>query len=335
MLRKLFVMTFLTVCVAAIADTSADTLLNASSAKNISIFSSTGYTSITATKLNNSMENFFYETGNKSYGGTSRYRIEYSDVRDVMVCETDTAVNVSFAPASGAQQSYTFSFPDLENRSSKSYLGTKSKDFGFELSRSGGVSWDLISSGLSLGWVGTLNANPDFNASMWKSNELAWRMVIGIKMCYRRTSLALGLGVNWQNFVTKGSLFFNKDESGRIVLQPYADYSTHHRSRIKIFSLTMPLIYSVDFGHSDWGVNFGLILNFNTGGNIKTQYHLGDGKFTHKTSDIGQRPVTLDIYASLQFKSVSVYVKYSPMHKLRTSAQLDFNSVSTGLSIGF
>ncbi len=332
----LFITLILSLPVFASEHLPVDTLLNTQTAGNISIESTTGFTSIVVSKLSGGSENFYYQTGSRrSEWMKAKSRIECPDVRNVTVCEGDSAVSVSFATPGSEMKSYTFPFADPANRTTKSYIGSKGSEFGFNISRKGAVSWDCISSGLSLGWINTLNAVPDFDASMWKSNELSWLVVLGVSMNYRSTSVTSGLGIRWQNFVTKGDHYFKKNEDGRISLAAYGEGTTHHRSRIKVFSLQIPLLYGVSFGrHRNLLMNFGPILNFNTGGSIKTQYHDGNEEYSIKTRKIGQRPVTVDLYGVVRFKSVGWYVRYSPMNVLSDKTGLEFNSVSTGLAIG-
>lgn len=320
----------------ASASLAADTLLNSRNAGSISIESTTGFTSIVVNNLDGGAENFYYQSGNRrSDFMKAKSRVECPDIRSVTVCEGDSAVSVSFATAGNETRSYTFPFADPANRSTKSYVGPRGSEFGFNISRKGAVSWDCISSGLSLGWINTMNDVPELDASMWKSNELSWLVVLGVSMKYRSTSVTCGLGIRWENFVTKGDHYFKKHDDGRVVLTPYNDGTTHHRSRIKIFSLQVPLLYGVEFGRRHYvGVNFGPIVNFNTGGSIKTQYHEGGEEYSIKTGKIGQRPVTVDLYGVVRYKSVGWYVRYSPMKKLKASTGLDFNLLSTGITIG-
>lgn len=188
---------------------------------------------------------------------------------------------------------------------------------------------------LGIGWVAPINDSPAMNANMWKSNELTWAIILGVKMTHGRHSLASGLGVDWRNYVTKGDMYFHKADDGKITLMPYEADSRKHRSRIKTFSLQVPLLYGISFGRGgNCQFNLGPILNFNTGGSIKTQYKLDGRDYSVKTGHIGQRPVTVDIFGEIKYKAFGIYVRYSPMSVLKTSAGLDFRSISTGIMLG-
>lgn len=320
------------------ADTAApaDTLLSVGKAGNVAIVSSPSCTVITISNLDGGADNFYYQSGKpKNWGSITETRINCPNITDVTVCETPDNITVSYTSPEGGAQSYTFSFDDPDNRSFKSYIGRKGSDFGFTISRSHKTEWSVITDGLGFGWVTPIKENPEMNTSMWKSNELTWTMVLGVRMSHRAHSLSFGLGLNWQNFVTKGNRYFHKNDDGRISLEAYEEGVTDTRSRIKLFSLQVPVLYGLKFGHKRYmGLQVGPVVNFNTSSSIKTQYKLDGREYSIKTSKIGQRPVTVDALATITYRSFGVYCRYSPMKKLRTRAELDFGSLSTGLWIG-
>lgn len=315
----------------------ADTLLKAANAGYISIISTEKSTAITVNNIDGSADNFYYQSGKQSQGlVVKETRIQCPDITNITVCSTYDDISVSFTNPEGEPQAYTFSFEDPDNRSFKSYIGRKGSDFGFTISRTGKVRWEVISDGLGFGWVTPLKECPEMNTSMWKSNELTWNMVVGMRMSYLSSSLSFGLGLNWQNFVTKGDRYFHKNNDGRISLEPYEEGAEDTRSRIKIFSLQVPVLYGLKFGHKHyWDLKIGPVINFSTSNSIKTQYKLDGREYSVKTSKIGQRPVTVDAMTCISFRSFGIYCRYAPMKKLRTKTDLDFSSLSTGIMIGF
>ncbi|MCM1355147.1 MAG: hypothetical protein NC212_01920 [Staphylococcus sp.] len=319
---------------------SAETLLQTSEASSIAIVSNKYRTTITVRHIDGGPDNFYYQSDKqnrqKKSGSTTETHINFSDITDISVNESETEVTVSFTSPEGEPLSYTFKFSDPDNRSVKSYIGRKGSDFGFTIARNSYLEWSAISKGLGFGWVSPLNATPDMNTSMWKSNELTWMMIAGVSMTHGRHSLSFGLGIDWQNFVTKGDLYFDKNTDGLISLRPYEEGATEKRSRIKIFSLQLPILYELRFGHNrNLGLNIGPVINFNTSASIKTQYHLNGHEYSVKTNHIGQRPVTVDAIAVVNYKAIGVYFRYSPMKKLRAKTDLDFNSLSTGVMLMF
>lgn len=324
---------------AAHAQTEApcDTLLNVATAGSISIVSSERSASITVNKIDGGTDNFYYQSGNLDKNNRFyRTNISCQGITSVLVCERPTDVKVDFVNESGYPQSYTFTFSDPDNRNVKSYIGPRGTDFGFTISRSKTTEWEVISQGLALGWVSPLNEATSLNSSMWRSTELSWLMIVGVRMRHRAQSLSMGLGINWQNIVLKGDRYFHKNADCTITLDPYDPGMTDRRSRLKIFSLQVPVLYGLNFGHKRYlGVQFGPIVNFNTGGSIKTQYKYDGSKYSVKTTGIGQRPVTVDLLASFNYRAIGWYVRYSPMKKLRDMADLGFSTISTGIMLGF
>lgn len=156
-------------------------------------------------------------------------------------------------------------------------------------------------------------------------------------MCYGRHELSLGVGYGEQNIVTKGRQYYDMNmEDGRIGFTPYPEGATNVRSRIKLKYWQIPLLYGISFGHENYcNFQLGPVLCFNNSGSIKTQYKLDGREYTVTTRKIGQRPVTVDLVANFRYRLIGVYVRYSPMKKLRDRTGMDFNTISTGLSLAF
>lgn len=326
---------------ASAADTltqKMDTLLYTPNASAININANRSNTSITVTNIGGSGDNFFYETGT-----STRIRIDeqsrahYSDITNLLIAESDTKkLIVKFTSDRNDDIAYTYNIPDPDNRYVKTFLGAKSSDFGITIKHTGKTKWELVSGGLGFGWVSPLDSKPSMDVSMWKSNELTWAIILGVKMSHGPHALTTGLGIDWRNYVTKGDRYFHKDDDGKISLMPYEENMTKHRSRIKTFSLQIPVLYGFSFGHRrNFGLEVGPVLNFNTGGSIKTQYTIGSHDYSIKTHKIHQKPVTVDVLGMVRYQSLGLYVRYAPMEVLRTSTGLDFKSISTGIMLMF
>lgn len=341
MLRKVFLGITLVSTLAATANEplsqKVDTLLSTPSAASISISADRANTSVTVNNIENSGDNFYYETGtNKRIRIDEQNRSQYINVSDILIAESDVqTLLVKFVTNGGDSISYTYNIPDPENRYIRTYLGAKGSDFGITIKHTGKTKWELVSGGIGFGWVSPLSDEPSMDASMWKSNELTWAIVLGVRMSHGPHSLTAGLGLDWRNYVTKGDFYFHKDEQEHITLMPYDENTTKHRSRIKVFSLQIPVLYGISFGHHrNCQFLLGPVVNFNTGGNIKTQYTTGSHDYSIKTHKIHQRPVTVDVMGEFKYKSAGLYVRYSPMNVLKTSTGLEFKSISTGIMIG-
>lgn len=321
----------------AAENTTACVLLSAATATDISISSSGNNTSIIIKNVDNTGNNFYYQAGT-CVGNTTKAstQIMFSSITDVTVEETSENVIISFTDSRGNNQTFSFVFADPDNRSVKSYIGKRSSDFGFTIARSGRTEWSVISRGLGLGWNAPLNASPDLNTTFTHSFDITWHMVLGVKMQRRNNSLTFGLGIDWQNYVTHSAHYFHKNADGRISLESYEPGVRDKSSRLKLFALQIPVMYGLRFGHKKHlGFTLGPVINFNTGSSIKTQYKLDGREYSIKTNNIGQRPVTVDAMATFNYRAIGIYVRYSPMKKLRTSADLEFNALSSGLMLCF
>ena len=76
---------------------------------------------------------------------------------------------------------------------------------------------------------------------------------------------------------------------------------------------------------------WGAIVNFNTHASLKTRYKLDGQEFKLTDSNIHQTPVTIDIQASIGYKTIGFYVKYSPCKILDTAYGPEFSALSVGL----
>ncbi|MCM1077829.1 MAG: hypothetical protein NC411_10785 [Bacteroides sp.] len=315
-----------------------DTLLNAATAENLSILSTPTSTSITVRNLNNGNETFFYRSGSskKHRATNTETQINCPDITSVRVTETPEKVVVSFNNSEGSPLSYSFTFDDPDNRTIRTYTGTKGSDFGFTISRRKTTRWDLISDGIGFGWVNPIKTGTDMDVAMGASHEFMWSTIIGLRMTHRAQSLSLGFGIHSQTLTTHGANYFNKEADGRITLRPYEEGQGNHKSQISLFSLQLPLLYGLSFGHKGFCTfKIGPILNFNTGGHLTTKYTYKDSEYKIKTSDIGQRAVTVDVMASFNYRLIGVYARYSPMKRFNSRVDFDFGTFSTGLAIGF
>jgi len=299
--------------------------------------STPGVTSVTVHNVNGTSDNFFYQTGISSRTKVSEQsKMIYFDISDVSIIESDNKLNIKFKSDDNQSQILSFDLPDPDNRYVKTYIGARGSDFGITISRSGLTKWEIISGGLGFGWVTPVGSEHSLDASMWKSNEITWAMILGVKMSNGPHSLSAGLGLDWRNYVITGDHFFNKDNDGKISLIPYDDNMGKRRSRIKVFSLQIPLLYEFSFGHHrNFDFKVGPTLNFNTGGSIETQYTIGSHDYTIKTRHISQRPVTVDVMGAINYKSIGIYARYAPMNVLKKSTGLEFRSFSTGIMFFF
>ena len=143
--------------------------------------------------------------------------------------------------------------------------------------------------------------------------------------------LSMGFGLNWKNWRMTSRNRFIKD-NGNIVIGDYPENADIQFSRIKVFSLTVPLTYTQHIYDKIY-LSVGPIININTHASIKTRYKEDGVKVKETDSNIHQSPITVDLMANLRFKSIGLYFKYSPNNVLDTDYAPKFKSISTGLTL--
>ncbi len=186
--------------------------------------------------------------------------------------------------------------------------------------------------GFGFGMVNAMNAPDGMNVNMGASYELVIDHLIGMKFYPWQTGTAfsIGFGMTWRNYRMKGKTRFLK-EDGNLILSEYPEGADIKFSRIKVFSLTVPLMVNQNLSRNI-ELSVGPVVNFNTHASLKTVYKM-DGK-TEKATDnnIHQNPVTIDLMANIQFKEIGLYFKYSPTNVLNTEFGPKFTSMSAGLT---
>lgn len=153
---------------------------------------------------------------------------------------------------------------------------------------------------------------------------------------FNRTFVSLGFGVDWRNYRMKGDRRFLKEDN-KLTVSPYPDGADINFSRVKVFSMTLELMLRQGLSRHV-AIEAGPIVNFNTHASIKTRYTIGSGKekegFKETSSNIHQKPVTVDFKAGLIINPIEFYFKYSPTNTLDTDYGPEFRSMSAGIIIG-
>ncbi|MBP5388552.1 MAG: hypothetical protein J6Y97_14390 [Prevotella sp.] len=144
----------------------------------------------------------------------------------------------------------------------------------------------------------------------------------------KRDYISFGIGFDWRNYRMTDKTRFVKIGDDQVGLGTYPEGADPKFSRVKVFSLSFPLLFQHEFG-KDWGFGLGPVLNWNTYGSLKTKYKMdgGEHKFTDK--HIGQRKITVDFMALFKNPLFDIYLKYCPTDVLKDS-DLKFRSLSFG-----
>ena len=212
--------------------------------------------------------------------------------------------------------------------------------FDFIKSKSHGTGYPMKQRNLSsrLGFGLCYGANADYKGpqSVGSSWEIMWTIAEIEKYGYgKHNGFSIGFGVNWRNFRIDGRSKFVKLDDGTITEEALPAGYDNDFSRIKVFSLTIPVMWK----YRTKSVTFGLgpVFNINTYASIKNRYWDADGE-KHKQifKKIHQRPITVDIMAEVSFHNwFSIYGKFSPMTILNSTYANDVNFQPVSFGIYF
>jgi len=226
------------------------------------------------------------------------------------------------------------------NYVSEQSINKETWSFDFVKSKSHGTGYPLKQKNLSsrLGFGLCYGANADYKGpqSVGSSWEIMWTIAEIEKYGYgKHNGFSIGFGINWRNFRMDGRSKFVKLDDGTITEEGLPAGYDNDFSRIKVFSLTIPVMWK----YRTKSVTFGLgpVLNINTYASIKNRYWDADGE-KHKQifKKIHQRPITVDIMAEVSFHNwFSIYGKFSPMTILNSTYANDVNFQPVSFGIYF
>lgn len=190
------------------------------------------------------------------------------------------------------------------------------------------VGWNFYTGGLVLGW----NNACGIDGAMGRSIDIGWLSVIGTKYnTGHGQRITLGLGVDWRNYRLDGDHRI-VDDGERLTIAAYPDGASSRLSRVKVFSLTVPLLVRQRIV-KDIDILAGPVVNFNLHASALTQYKLGDEKVKASRSGIHQVPVTVDIMGGIKWKALGCYVRYSPCRVLKQDYAPSFTPLTVGIGL--
>ena len=226
------------------------------------------------------------------------------------------------------------------NYVSEQSINKETWSFDFVKSKSHGTGYPLKQKNLSsrLGFGLCYGANADYKGpqSVGSSWEIMWTIAEIEKYGYgKHNGFSIGFGVNWRNFRMDGRSKFVKLDDGTITEENLPAGYDNDFSRIKVFSLTIPVMWKYRTKQVTFGL--GPVFNINTYASIKNRYWDADGE-KHKQifKKIHQRPITVDIMAEVSFHNwFSIYGKFSPMTILNSTYANDVNFQPVSFGIYF
>lgn len=226
------------------------------------------------------------------------------------------------------------------NYVSEQSINKETWSFDFVKSKSHGTGYPLKQKNLSsrLGFGLCYGANADYKGpqSVGSSWEIMWTIAEIEKYGYgKHNGFSIGFGINWRNFRMDGRSKFVKLDDGTITEEALPAGYDNDFSRIKVFSLTIPVMWKYRTKQVTFGL--GPVFNINTYASIKNRYWDADGE-KHKQifKKIHQRPITVDIMAEVSFHNwFSIYGKFSPMTILNSTYANDINFQPVSFGIYF
>lgn len=261
--------------------------------------------------------------------------------QSVVITETASGITVTATESgdgSSSVSTYTRSFPSGTTIRTRQHVQMNTLSIG---------AWDkfdIVSNGLGFGFVNAIGAPRGMDFEMGKSFEFSWLNLLAGRVKFRpwNTCLSLGFGLDWRNYRTTSDSRFIPADDGTLQWGAYPEGCQPHSSRVKVFSLCVPLTYTQPLPvHYPWGgraiLTLGTIACFNTHASVKSIWTNPDfNRVEQTTSHIPHRRFSVDFFAALSINSfLSVYTRYSPMDVLKTGCGPSFKSFSTGLMIGF
>lgn len=200
--------------------------------------------------------------------------------------------------------------------------------------------WDLSVGGPGIGWVNACGQPDGMNIEMGKSLEISWLHALAFtyKMPWRTSWLSLGFGFDWRNYrMSTGETRFVSAENGGVAIGEYPEGAIPKGSRLKVFSMGVPLLWHQRLPFRMFGdpcvVSLGAVFNYNSHASMKTKWEMPDGsKAEQKTNHIGHRRFTVDLIGLVRIWSgINLYVRWSPNSVLRGSGQPRFTPLSSGI----
>ena len=191
----------------------------------------------------------------------------------------------------------------------------------------------LCIGGVGFGFVSTPGAQGGVNVDMGESLEIYWDMLyLRHKLANPKHRIEYGIGLDWRNYRLTGHERFEKTPDG-IIVSPYPAGATHDYSRIRTLAVTFPLRYRYAWT-KHWDFSVGAMLNINARNRMKTVYNLEYERVKDEQRNIHGNRVTVDFMGTLNYRWLSLFVKYSPCRVLDRDFAPAFTPLSVGIGIG-
>ena len=145
------------------------------------------------------------------------------------------------------------------------------------------------------------------------------------------STFSFGPGVTWRNLAMTGNTAMSITENGTIDFGSFPAVSVPKVSKIRVFSLNLPVRYSFSFG-GGFGFTLGPVVNLNTGSSIINKYSINGEKQKDKYKNAHCNIVTVDAMFQLTLRYFSLYAKYSPMNAMDRKYWPEFTTWTFGIA---
>lgn len=173
---------------------------------------------------------------------------------------------------------------------------------------------------LGIGWNAPTNMPSGHGFAVFRSQEV----FAGVRYCYtpkgKTQTYSTGLWCDWRTYELphSGKSCMGKDEGDIVNFGNFKDSYSDVRSHIRIFSLSVPFLFTQKFGKkSKSSFSIGPVVNFNLRGRINNEYTDGDVEVETSTKGFDYNVVTVDFMGILKSGGIGLYFKYSPMSVLK------------------
>lgn len=212
---------------------------------------------------------------------------------------------------------------------------------GFEYGgRRGSHGWKCYVDGICIGLSNPTGLSAPKGLQWSKSLEIGWLSCLAVGYSWGSTALTLGLGFDWRNYkITTSDRYLTPTPDKGIdwaAAGTLPEGSHLKNSRLKVFSLQLPLLFRVRIPRSCLRMKLGPVFNFNTHASLKTNYEdIAGNEAVLFTKAINPRRFTLDFLGSVSLSNiVGIYVRYSPMNVMDAADGINFKPLTVGVGIG-
>ena len=183
-------------------------------------------------------------------------------------------------------------------------------------------------------WGWTFNYHG--KAGIENSFEVGVAEVIAIELQPWRNGpkFDIGAGFGMRRYIAGKDMIFNK-VGDKLIAMPVDEDSHLDHSRWDVYTFHVPLMITQNL-YKSFGISAGAIVNFNTYGEVSSQWEKDGVRFKETIKGLQQRLLTVDIIGIIGFTGwIGAYVRWSPMNVMQPYYGPNFKSWSIGATVNF